>query len=72
MDKHLQERADAAIAAYREEIDEWEWSAVPIWTARSRERLTSFIAMGVPEYFIESEIDLLYQKIKAMKKARLK
>ena len=68
MDKQLQDRADAVIAAYREEID--EWPAVPIWVIRSRERLTSLIALGAPEWVVKNEIAILTKRINAMKAAR--
>lgn len=71
MNEELQQRADEAIAAYRDEIDE-AWSAVPIWVVRSRERLSSFIALRAPECVITSEIAMLTKRIKAMEKARLK
>jgi hypothetical protein len=71
MNEELQQRADEAIAAYRDEIDEG-WSAVPIWVVRSRERLSSFIALRAPEWVIKSEIAMLTKRIKAMEKARLK
>ena len=69
MNQQLQQRADTAIAAYRDEVE--EWPVVPIWTVRSRERLTSLIALGAPEFIIKGEIDLLYQRINRMKAARL-
>jgi hypothetical protein len=70
MNQQLQESADAAIAAYREEIDEWS-ADVPIWTARSRKRLTILIALGAPEFFIKREIAMLRERIDRMKAARL-
>ena len=71
MDEQLQQRADDAIAAYRDEIDEG-WSAVPIWVVRSRERLTSFLALRAPEWVIKNEITMLTKRVKAMKEVRLK
>ena len=71
MNEQLQQRADEAIAAYREEIDE-AWHAVPIWVVRSRERLTSLIALRAPERIIRNEIAMLTERVKAMTAARLK